>query len=65
MPLLRVSLNGKILDFSGFARTPLPNPRAFLYREPSYSWPSYKEGNGKVKVYSRKEIEEYEQFRKA
>ena len=60
MPLLRISLNGRKLDFSGESRLPNPNPRCFLYREPKAPWPSFQGENGKVKVYSREEIEEYE-----
>lgn len=60
MPLIRVFLNGVELDFSKEDRLlPWPNNKYYLYKalRTKELYVTHKEPNGRVKTYTRAEIE--------
>ena len=58
MPVVEISVNGKPLDLARPARFPWMNYYA-LYRFIRPKWRSLRGQHGKVKIYTKEEIENY------
>jgi len=60
--VLRVAVNGRVLNLARQPMTTLPNPKMHLYSRPATikMTPRNTERNGKVKVYTKGEIRRYQ-----